>query len=157
MRRFALICAVALAVMSPATSHAAKSKQTDTGGPLLAAGIDLGGGYWFYNTAQFDFHVRIELKLHRVVGIGLRPGLLLNVRPAVEVGLPVDAFVRFHVSRVYFDVLGGLAILFGNTLPLRAHVAGGIGVFVYRGFSIGVEAGWLQDGAQLLARAAFQF
>lgn len=155
MRQFAMVCAAALAVLLPATSHAAKKANNES--LPISVGIDLGGGYWFYNTAQFDLHLRVEFSLHRVVAIGLRPGLLLNVRPAVEVGVPVDAYVRFKVSRVYFDVLGGLAILFGNPLPLRAHVAGGIGVFVIKGFSIGVEAGWLQDGAQILGRLAFTF
>lgn len=154
MRRLAMICAAALVVLLPSTSHAAKKAHRE---PPVAVGLDVGGGYWFYDTAQFDLHLRVEFSLHRVVAIGLRPGLLLNVRPAVEVGLPIDAFVRFKVSRVYFDVLGGLAILFGNPLPLRAHVAGGIGVFVIKGFSIGVEAGWLQDGAQILGRLAFTF
>lgn len=148
-----MVCAAALVMLLPSTSHAAKERESLP----IAVGIDLGGGYWFLNTAQFDLHLRVEFSLHRVVAIGLRPGLLLNVRPSVEVGLPLDAYVRFRVSRVYFDVLGGMAILFGNPYPIRAHVAGGIGVFVIKGFSIGVEAGWLQDGAQILARLAFTF
>lgn len=154
MRRFVSVCAVALALLLPSSALAAK-KGSD--GPPIGVGIDIGGGYWFLDTAQFDLHLRVEFSLGKVVALGLRPGLLLNVRPNVEVGLPVDAYIRFKVSRLYFDVLGGLAVLFGNPLPLRAHVAGGVGVFVVRGFSIGVEAGWLQDGAQILARFAFTF
>lgn len=153
MRRFALVCAVACAALVPGTSEAKKAAASSP----VSVGINLGGGYWFLNTAQFDLHLRVEFSLGKVVSLGLRPGLLLNVRPAVEVGLPVDAYIRFKVSRLYFDVLGGIAVLFGNPLPLRAHVAGGMGVFVVRGFSIGLEAGWLQDGAQILARFAFTF
>ena len=82
--------------------------------PPIGVGIDIGGGYWFLDTAQFDLHLRVEFSLGKVVALGLRPGLLLNVRPNVEVGLPVDAYIRFKVSRLYFDVLGGLAVLFGN-------------------------------------------
>lgn len=148
LRHVALVCAV----LATSASAAKKAESSP-----VSVGVDLGGGYWFQDTAQFDLHLRVEFSLGKVVSLGLRPGLLLNVRPNVEVGLPVDAYLRFKVSRLYFDVLGGLVVLFGNPLPLRAHVAGGMGVFVVRGFSIGLEAGWLQDGAQILARFAFTF
>ncbi len=123
----------------------------------VSLGVDLGGGYWFEGAAQFDLHFRVQFALGRVVSIGVRPGVLLNVRPEVELGVPVDAYLRFHVSRLYFDLLGGLAILFGNPLPLRAHAAVGMGVFVASGFAIGLEAGWLQNAAQLLVRFSFTF
>lgn len=123
----------------------------------VSVGMDLGGGYWFENAAQFDLHFKVQLNLGEVVSLGFRPGILLNVRPAVEVGVPLDAYLRFRVSRVYFDLLGGLGILFGNPLPLRAHVAAGMGVFVYKGLALGVEGGWLQNGAQLLGRISFTF
>lgn len=138
---------LALAALAPAAASARP----------VSLGVDLGGGYWFENAAQFDLHFRVQFALGRVVSIGIRPGLLLNVRPQVELGLPIDAYFRFHVSRLYFDLLGGLGILFGNPFPLRAHVAVGMGVFVVSGFAIGLEAGWLQNGAQLLLRFSFSF
>ncbi len=145
MRKLALAMVLGTVLFVPARAHA------------VTLGFDLGGGYWFQDTAQFDFHFRVQFALGKYVSVGVRPGLLLNVRPGVEVGLPVDAYFRFHVSRLYFDVLGGLAVLFGNPLPLRAHVAGGMGVNIAKGFALGVEAGWLQDGAQILARFSFSF
>ncbi len=145
MKRLALAMVLGTVLFAPTQARA------------VSVGLDLGGGYWFQDTAQFDFHFRVQFPLGKVVAVGFRPGILLNVRPAVEVGLPVDAYFRFHVSRLYFDVLGGLAVLFGNPLPLRAHVAAGMGVTVVSGFKIGFEAGWLQDGAQILARFSFNF
>jgi hypothetical protein len=146
MRRIALLLGVgALLFAAPARAD------------RVSIGLDLGGGYWFEDAAQFDFHFKVQLRLGEVVSIGLRPGILLNVRPGVEVGVPVDAYVRFHVSRLYFDLLGGLAILFGNPQFLRAHAAAGIGVTVYKGLAIGFEGGWLQNAAQLLARVSFHF
>jgi hypothetical protein len=130
---------------------------TSTNARAVSLGVDLGGGYWFEGAPQFDLHFRLQFALGRVVSIGVRPGVLLNVRPAVELGVPVDVYFRFHVSRLYFDVLGGLAILFGNTYPLRAHAAVGMGFVVCPGFSLGLEAGYLQNSAQLLARFAFTF
>ena len=145
MRRLALTSMLMLAVLAPTRAQA------------VSIGLDLGGGYWFEDAAQFDFHFKVQFALGKVVSVGFRPGILLNVRPAVEVGVPIDAYFRFHVSRLYFDLLGGLAILFGNPLPLRAHAAAGMGVFFGRNFSLGFEGGWLQSGAQLLLRFSFTF
>ncbi len=145
MRNFALTFVLMLAVLAPSRAEA------------VTLGLDLGGGYWFENAAQFDFHFKVQFALGKVVSIGFRPGILLNVRPAVEVGVPVDAYLRFHVSRLYFDLMGGLAILFGNPQFLRAHAAVGMGVFFGKGFSIGFEGGYLQNAAQLLARFSFAF
>lgn len=125
--------------------------------PRVTVGLDLGGGYWFQNTAQFDLHLRVQFNFAHFFAIGLRPGLLMNVRPSVEIGIPADVYFRFMVSRLYFDLIGGLAVLFGNPLPLRAHAAGGLGVNITRNFALGVEGGWLQDGAQILLRFAFTF
>lgn len=145
MRKLALALVLGTVLFAPTQAKA------------VTLGLDLGGGYWFQDTAQFDFHFRVQFALGKVVSVGFRPGILLNVRPAVEVGVPVDAYFRFHVSRLYFDIMGGLAVLFGNPLPLRAHAAAGMGVHIAKGFAIGFEAGWLQDGAQILARFSFAF
>lgn len=154
MRRFVSVCAVALALSLPSSALADRRAR---GARPSASASTSAAGTGSSTPRSSICTLRVEFSLGKVVALGLRPGLLLNVRPNVEVGLPVDAYIRFKVSRLYFDVLGGLAVLFGNSLPLRAHVAGGMGVFVVRGFSIGVEAGWLQDGAQILARFAFTF
>jgi len=145
MRKLALALVLGTVLFAPTQAKA------------VTLGLDLGGGYWFQDTAQFDFHFRVQFALGKAVSVGFRPGILLNVRPAVEVGVPVDAYFRFHVSRLYFDIMGGLAVLFGNPLPLRAHAAAGMGVNIAKGFAIGFEAGWLQDGAQILARFSFAF
>ena len=74
-----------------------------------------------------------------------------------EIGLPADVYFRFHVSRLYFDILGGLAILFGNAQPFRAHAGVGMGVFIAKGFGIGFEGGYLMNSANVLLRLQFNF
>jgi hypothetical protein len=145
MKKFALTTVLMLAVLAPSRADA------------VTLGLDLGGGYWFEGAAQFDFHFKVQFALGKVVSFGIRPGILLNVRPGVEVGLPVDVYFRFHVSRLYFDVLGGLAILFGNPQFLRAHAGVGMGVTIAKGFAIGFEGGYLMNSANVLLRLSFAF
>ena len=145
MRRFALLSVLLLGLITPSRAEA------------VTLGLDLGGGYWFEGAAQFDFHFKVQFALGKVVSFGIRPGILMNVRPGVEIGLPVDVYFRFHVSRLYFDVLGGIAILFGNTQPFRAHAGVGMGVFIAKGFSIGFEGGYLMNSANVLLRLQFNF
>ena len=146
IRNGALTSALLMAFLVPARAEA------------VTLGLDLGGGLWLVPlTPQFDFHFKVQFALGKVVSFGLRPGVLLNVSPAIQVGVPFDVYFRFHVSRLYFDLLGGLALLFGDAQFLRAHGAVGIGVHIAHGFAIGFEGGYLQNGAQLLFRASFHF
>ncbi|MDP1828221.1 MAG: hypothetical protein Q8L48_33405 [Archangium sp.] len=146
MRKFALASVLMMAVLAPSRAQA------------VTLGLDLGGGVWLVPlTPQFDFHFKVQFALGKVVSFGLRPGILLNVSPAIQVGVPFDVYFRFHVSRLYFDLMGGLALLFGDAAFLRAHGAVGMGVFIAKGFAIGFEGGYLQNGAQLLARFSFNF
>lgn len=145
MRKHVLAVLLGAVLLAPTSAHA------------VSVSLDLGGGYWFVNTGQADFHVRVDWRLGRYVSFGLRPGALLNFGGPLEVGLPVDAVFRFHIPHVYFDVLGGMAVLFGNAYPFRAHVAAGFGVPFAKHWSIGGEAGWLQNGAQLLLRFSYTF
>lgn len=148
MLRRSVPLALALLLLLPLNAHAAR----------VNVGIGLGGGYWFANTGQFDVNLRVGIPIAQHFSIAFRPGIAFNLNSGnLGVAMPLDAAFRFHISRTYFELLGGLWILFGNPLPLRGHIAGGLGVFLGRGFSIGLEAGWLQDGAQILARFAFQF
>jgi len=145
MRRLLRAVLLSAVLLAPGAAHAVE---------VL---LDLGVGYWFENAWQFDIHARIDQKLAKYVSVGVRPGVLMNVRPGVEIGLPVDAVVRFHIPHINFDVLGGMAFLFGNPSWVRGHVAAGFSVPIARGFAIGGEAGWLQNAAQLLLRFAFTF
>ncbi|MEW5743783.1 MAG: hypothetical protein AB1938_33030 [Myxococcota bacterium] len=148
MRRLAKAMALAAVLFLPGAAHA------------VSVGLDLGGGYWFGDggRGRADFHVRVDWRLGRYVSFGLRPGVLFHFGgPPFEVGLPVDAVFRFHIPHVYFDVLGGLAILFANPSPFRPNVAVGFGVPFARHWSIGGEAGWMYNGAQLLLRFSYTF
>lgn len=145
MRAHAKAVVLAVVLLLPGAAHA------------VSVGIDLGGGFWFANTGQLDFHVRVDQRLGKYVSIGVRPGVLMNFGGPVQFGVPVDALVRFHIPHVYFDLMGGLAILFGDAAPLRGHAAVGFGVPFAKHWSVGFEAGWLQNGAQLLARFSFTF
>ncbi len=145
MKKFALTTVLMLGVLAPSRAEA------------VTLGLDLGGGYWFEGAAQFDFHFKVQFALGRVVSFGIRPGIMLNVRPGAEIGLPVDVYFRFHVSRLYFDILGGLTILFGNPQPFRAHAGVGMGVKNAKGFAIGFEGGYLMNSANVLLRLSFNF
>jgi hypothetical protein len=145
MRAHAKAVVLAVVLSFPGAAHA------------VSVGIDVGGGWWSPATGQLDFHVRVDQRLGRYVSIGIRPGALMNLGGPVQFGVPVDALVRFYIPYVYFDLIGGLAILFGDAYPLRGHAAVGFGVPFARRWSVGFEAGWLQHGAQLLARFAFTF
>lgn len=145
MRRFALLSVLLLGLTVPSRAEA------------VTLGLDLGGGYWFDGAAQFDFHFKVQFALGKVVSFGIRPGIMMNIYPGVEIGLPADVYFRFHVSRLYFDILGGLAILFGNAQPFRAHAGVGMGVFIAKGFAIGFEGGYLMNSANVLLRLQFNF
>ncbi|MBL8915694.1 MAG: hypothetical protein JNM17_33655 [Archangium sp.] len=146
MRRIALLLGLGFALWA-----------TPARADRLSIGLDLGGGYWFIeNAAQFDFHFKLQVRLGSVVSVGLRPGIMLNIRGTPEFGIPVDAYFRFHVSRLYFDILGGIAFLF-NPQPFRPHVGVGMGVVIYKGLALGFEGGYLMNGANVLARLSWHF
>ena len=76
MRKFAL---ASVAMMALLTSSRAEA---------VTIGLDLGGGLWLPGgvVPQFDFHFKVQFALGKVVSFGLRPGILLNVSPAIQVG-----------------------------------------------------------------------
>jgi hypothetical protein len=147
MRRLARAVVLAAVLFLPGAAHA------------VSVGLDLGGGYWSGDAGrgQVDFHVRVDFRLGQYVSLGLRPGALLNFGGTAEFGIPADVVFRFHIPHVYLDVMGGLAVLFGNSAPFRGHAAVGFGVPFAKHWAIGGEVGWLQNGVQALLRFSYTF
>ncbi len=121
-----------------------------------AVGVDLGltGGYWFNNSPHFAFDLGVRQPLGQQVSLGLRVGLLFHTSRGPGIGVPLDAVLRVNVQRLYIEGFGGPWFLFGQSNFLRAHVGIGFGLRL-RSFSFGVEGGYLQDAALLLARFGF--
>ena len=145
MRRALLVTVVLGGVLAP--------------GRADAVGLELGlnGGYWFRKSPQFGVTFGAGEHLGKNVSVNVRAGLLINTYfsgAASELGVPVDAVLRFHIQRMYIEAVGGPWFLFGPLDFLRAHFAIGFGAYL-RSFSFGIEAGWLQNEALLLARFGF--
>lgn len=129
--------------------------------PARAIHVDLSAtaGYWFLvNTPQVAIDVGIRQPLGDVVSLGLRVGVFIDPDPfrgVVGVGAPVDALLRFSIKQVYIDLFGGPWFVFTDPFFLRAHAGIGVGVYLGKRVSLGVEAAYLQPGANVMARFTF--
>lgn len=142
MRRLALVLALFLL---PGSAHA------------FGLGVDVGAGTWLLEGLQGDVHLELEQELFEILTIGARPGVTLTLtEPYARVGFPIDLSVRLKLAIVYLEALGGALWIPSSVDPLRAHVAGGVGVQLWK-FRVGVEVGYLQPSLSLLARVGFTF
>ncbi len=117
--------------------------------------IEAAGGAWFDHTPQFDITARVGQMLGQHVGIGLRAGAFINTASSSQLGAQLDVGFRFHINRLWLEPAGGAWFIFGDPAFIRAHVGLGIGLVVGKGFSISMEAGWLQPSPLLLGRVSF--
>ncbi|MCC6337820.1 MAG: hypothetical protein IT380_27975 [Myxococcales bacterium] len=146
MRRLAKAVALAAVLLLPGAAHA------------VEVSLGVGAGYWFENAAQFDLNARVDWRLAKYFSLGVRPGVVMNVRSGVQFGIPVNAVARFHIPHINFDIAGGLYILFADPVAtFRGHIAAGFSVPVAKHISLGGEAGYLWNGAQLLFRFSYTF
>jgi hypothetical protein len=129
----------------------------------LAVGVefDVGGGYWFTGTPQFQARLGVHQQLAKVgessrLVAGLNAGLFWNTA-GTRLGIPVDFTMALHVSRVFFAIVGGPWFHFNDSDVLRAHIGGEFGVTFGKIFSVSVEAGWLQPSPLLLGRFGVRF
>ena len=137
--------ALAAALLLPARAEA------------IGLGVDVGAGTWLLEGLQADLHLRVEQELFDILKIGIRPGVEFTLyQPTSRIGVPLDAFVRVKLAIVYLEALGGLYWIPSSVDPIRAHVAGGVGLQVWK-FSFGVEVGYLQPSLSVLGRVGFTF
>jgi len=142
MQRMLVAAALAAALALPA--RAASPVSLRLGGDYL---LDGGPGV-------FSFQLGLEKPLGRVVTVGGRFGGLLTTSPTTG-GVPIDVFLRFRLSRIYVEGLGGPWIFFQGD-SLRGHAAVGFGMLA-RNFEFGGEIGYLSPSrTQLGVRLAFR-
>jgi hypothetical protein len=123
----------------------------------IGLGVDVGAGTWLLEGLQADLHLRVDQELFDFLKIGLRPGVALTLyEPTSRIGVPLDAFVRVKLSIVYLEGLGGMYWVPSSVDPIRAHVAGGVGLQIWK-FNFGVEVGYLQPSLNVLGRVGFTF
>lgn len=175
--------AAALVLLATPAEAARRHQERGASYPNFNVGLGVGFGYWFggygyandwnrgyYGSGQVDVNVRFQWNLSWWFSLGVRPGALLNVTPHwnddygyhtvwVDVGIPVDFYLRFfHSRRVYADLLAGVVLMPMRGDLLRAHVGVGLhGWIIQDFFSIGGEVAYLQNSAQVLFRLAWTF
>jgi hypothetical protein len=123
----------------------------------IGLGVDVGAGSWLLEGLQADLHLRVEQEFFDMLKIGVRPGVELTLnQPTSRFGVPLDAFVRVKLAIVYLEALGGMYWVPSSVDPIRAHLAGGVGLQIWK-FSFGVEVGYLQPSLNVLGRVGFTF
>lgn len=123
----------------------------------IGLGVDLGAGSWVLEGLQADLHLRVDHEFFDMLKIGIRPGIeLTQYEPVSRFGVPLDAFVRVKLAVIYLEALGGMYWIPSSIDPIRAHLAGGFGVQIWK-FSVGIEVGYLQPSLNVLGRVGFTF
>ena len=137
--------ALAVAVLLPTRANA------------IGLGVDVGAGAWVLEGLQADVHLRVVHEFFDTLKVGVRPGLGLTLyQPTSRLMVPLDAFVKLRLSILYLEALGGVYWIPSHLDPIRAHLAGGIGLQIWK-FSVGVEVGYLEPSLNILGRVGFTF
>ena len=123
-----------------------------------AASVALGlGADYLVDPSQGAFQLTLaaDAPLARHVSVGARFGAMLVSGPS-RLGVPIDARLRIHVQRVYFEGLVGPWIITKEDPAVRFHGAVGFGV-LSRGLQLGLEVGYLDPSTMIGVRLAFPF
>lgn len=132
-----ILTAAVLLVLLGAAAPAAASTSLGIGGDVL---LEPGTGAFLLTLAG-------DTPLARHVTVGGRVGLLLQTGPT-RTGVPMDLRLRGRFGRVYLEGLVGPWLVFRDGDALRFHGGVGFGLLA-RGFTFGLEVGWL-DRTSLL-------
>ncbi len=122
-----------------------------------AASVELGLGADYWVTPEdgaFQLTLAVDTPLAKALTIGGRFGAMVLTSPN-EFGVPVDLRLRVKLHRIYIDGLVGPWFLFGETNPVRAHVAFGFGLLA-SGLTFGLEVGWLDPSTLIGLRLGFR-
>ncbi len=142
LRRISAVAAVSLAVLAWARPARASAE------------LGLGGDYLFDpHQGEFQLTLGVDGRLARHVTVGARVGAALLTDPG-RLGIPIDARIRFHAQRVYFEAMAGPWIVFDEASNVRFHGAVGFGI-LQRSVSIGLEVGYLNPTAMVGIRLIF--
>lgn len=123
--------------------------------PASASTVDLGlGADWIQGgTGEFNLTLGVDTWLARHISLGGRFGAAF-FGGTDQLGVPVDARLRIHLQRVYFEGLIGPWFLFNSGDLLRFHGALGFGLHT-RSVELGLELGVLKDLTMVGLRIAF--
>jgi len=120
-------------------------------GPAGAFEVSGGAAYWTENSAAFSVTLG---KLWDLPGFKLGPRVgFAYVTSPNSTGVPADLVVRFDIATFYVEGQAGAWFLFARDPVVRFHatVGGGLSLGPVK---VGVEAGYLRDGAILGARVS---
>ena len=124
--------------------------------PRTAGAFEVSGGaaYWTENSAAFSVTLG---KLFDLAGFKLGPRVgFAYVTSPNSVGIPADLVARFGLGTFYIEGQAGAWFLFARDPVVRFHATGGVGLDLGP-VLVGVEAGYLHNGALFGARVTFSF
>jgi hypothetical protein len=155
--RLALAAAAVLALALP---HAAEAKRRSPRQAARSSPTSLSfglGADWLLDpeTGAFQLTFAADRWIARNTSFGARFGALFLSDPG-RVGVPIDARLRFRVSRLYVEGLVGPWIVFDSDDAFRFHAGVGFGL-ASRSFQVGLEIGYLDPTATVGLRLAFPF
>ncbi len=121
--------------------------------PARAAGIEVSGmaAYWTESSSAFSVTLGKFWDLPGVQ-LGARAGFAYVTSPNSG-AIPADFVVRFGIATFYLEGQVGAWFLFARDPVVRFHATGGGGIDLGI-VRLGVEAGYLKDGALLGARVS---
>jgi hypothetical protein len=121
-----------------------------------AAAVELGlGADWIEGgTGEFNLTLAADTWLARRLTLGGRAGVAF-FGDSNNVGVPIDARLRLHVQRIYFEGLVGPWFIFDSGTLFRFHGGFGFGLET-RSLDVGLEVGVLRDLTMLGLRLAFR-
>jgi hypothetical protein len=124
--------------------------------PRPAGAFEVSGGaaYWTESSAAFSVTLG---KLFDLPGFKLGPRVgFAYVTAPNSVGIPADLVARFGLGTFYIEGQAGAWFLFSRDPVVRFHATGGVGLDLGP-ILVGVEAGYLHNGALFGARVTFSF
>ncbi len=120
--------------------------------PARAFEISGSAAYWTENSSAFSVTLG---KLWDLPGFQLGPRVgFAYVTSPNSAGVPADLVARFGLGTFYIEGQAGAWFLFSRDPVVRFHATGGGGLGLGP-VLIGIEAGYLHNGALLGARVSF--
>jgi hypothetical protein len=114
--------------------------------------VSAGAAYWTENSSAFSVTLG---KLWDLPGFQLGPRVgFAYVTSPNSAGVPADLVARFGIGTFYIEGQAGAWLLFSRDPVVRFHATGGGGLALGP-VLIGVEGGYLHNGALFGARVSF--
>lgn len=121
--------------------------------PARAGGFELSGAAAYWTESSSAFSVTLG-KFWDLPGFQLGPRVgFAYVTSPDSAGVPADLVARFGIGTFYLEGQAGAWFLFNRDPTVRFHATGGGGLDLGL-VRVGVEAGYLKDGALFGARVS---